>query len=386
VTLSAHATSPLKAQLQALPGRIEATHFPESGIYAIFTAQERHDGIPVDSPITTLNDDEALTKLEQYMRRSAPDFVETEPSSVMKQTLQQALHLMQERPAEDLLCRILELWICTRIIAGPDRFYVYHSPEQLASLSPTVVRPSSSKSNSVSSQRKLIADSSDAKDSHNAIVGQLLAATERCAASTSKFVMNELERRLLQRQQANPFDTFLVSVILLACVERMCWLFQTYEADTNTDLPTQPKGERRKPSLPHLSEILAQEMAADGRADSAINGPLTPPLSHRTPPAHWPLEQPPAFFAQQGERFSDIVHMLLRMRNIPPKTIVGSSGFLVAVDGDAKGVGAANDAARQWFEAIKLRPGMLAERRDAEFERSDWACWELKFVSKILGA
>jgi len=337
-------------------------------------------------PITTLNDDESLTKLEQYIRRLAPDFVDSEPSSFMKQTLQTALHLIKERPAEDLLCRILELWICTRIIAGPDRFHVYYNLEQLSSFSPTVVQPSDKEPNKVGSQRKPIVDGSDAQDSYKAITGQLLAATERCAASTSKFVMNELERRLLQRQQANPFDTFLVSVILLACVERMCWLFQTYEADTSTNSPTQPEGERRKPSLPHLSEILAQDMPPDNRADSAFHGLLTPPLSHTRSPAPWPLEEAPAFFGQQGERFSDIVHMLLRMRNIPPKTVIGPSGFLVAADGDAKGVGATNDTARQWFEAIKLRPAMLAERRDAEFEKSDWTCWELKFVSKILGA
>lgn len=41
--------------------------------------------------------------------------------------------------------------------------------------------------------------------------------------------MNELERRLLQRHHNGWFETFLVSVILLNCVERACWLFTSWE-------------------------------------------------------------------------------------------------------------------------------------------------------------
>ena len=45
---------------------------------------------------------------------------------------------------------------------------------------------------------------------------QLMGATEKRAACLARVVMNDLERRLLQRQQANPFETFLIAVILLA--------------------------------------------------------------------------------------------------------------------------------------------------------------------------
>lgn len=41
--------------------------------------------------------------------------------------------------------------------------------------------------------------------------------------------MNDLERRLLQRQQSGYFETFLVALILLNCVERTCWLFRTWD-------------------------------------------------------------------------------------------------------------------------------------------------------------
>lgn len=44
--------------------------------------------------------------------------------------------------------------------------------------------------------------------------------------------MNDLERRLLQRQQSGRFETFLVALILLSCVERTCWLFQTWDNES----------------------------------------------------------------------------------------------------------------------------------------------------------
>jgi len=41
--------------------------------------------------------------------------------------------------------------------------------------------------------------------------------------------MNDLERRLLQRQHSGWFETFLVAMVLLNCVERASWLFWTWE-------------------------------------------------------------------------------------------------------------------------------------------------------------
>lgn len=66
-------------------------------------------------------------------------------------------------------------------------------------------------------------------DSYNLICSQLRAAVEKRASLLSKNVMNELERRLLQRHHSGWFETFLVSVILLNCVERACWLFTSWE-------------------------------------------------------------------------------------------------------------------------------------------------------------
>lgn len=66
-------------------------------------------------------------------------------------------------------------------------------------------------------------------ESYGLLSSQLRAATEKRASQLSKSVMNDLERRLLQRQQSGWFETFLVSIILLNCVERTCWLFRSWE-------------------------------------------------------------------------------------------------------------------------------------------------------------
>lgn len=78
--------------------------------------------------------------------------------------------------------------------------------------------------------RKSINDAIDS-ESYALMCGQLRAATEKRAAQLSKLVMNDLERRLLQRQQSCWFETFLVAIILLNCVERTTWLFRTWDND-----------------------------------------------------------------------------------------------------------------------------------------------------------
>ena len=64
---------------------------------------------------------------------------------------------------------------------------------------------------------------------YNLICSQLRAAAEKRGAQLSKNVMNDLERRLLRRWQDSWFETFLVAIILLNCVERMCWLYRTWD-------------------------------------------------------------------------------------------------------------------------------------------------------------
>lgn len=61
------------------------------------------------------------------------------------------------------------------------------------------------------------------------LCGQMRAAAEKLCSQLSKTVMNDLEKRLLQRQQTGWFETFLAAIILLNCVERACWYFRSWD-------------------------------------------------------------------------------------------------------------------------------------------------------------
>ena len=135
------------------------------------------------------------------------------------------------------------------------------------------------------------------------IKAQLLDATERYSATQSKAVMAELERRLLARQQTASFITFLVSVILLNCVERMSLLYRSF--DTNT--PTQQ----------------------DDNTDALD---LTEQPSGI--PTDWPLDSAPSVFWSQGQSFANLLQLLLRLRGLPPRTYIKVDGSLVVISND----------------------------------------------------
>ena len=118
--------------------------------------------------------------------------------------------------------------------------------------------------------------------------------------------------------------------------------------------------------------------------------------SHRL---QWPLDCRPEHYYQQGERFSDMLLMLLKMRNIPPKTQTGpDDGLLHPMD-------RSHEAASRWFDLLHLTSELLpvhpfwcdkaivntqfsdnqlGERRSANFDPMDSRSLELKFCSKLL--
>ncbi|KAI7642578.1 hypothetical protein KC319_g12976 [Hortaea werneckii] len=113
---------------------------------------------------------------------------------------------------------------------------------------------------------------------------QLLAALEGRCEKLGKSVINEIERRLLQRAQVSRFSTFISSVLLLSAVERTSSLYQNFA----TELEDQ-----------------------------------------NSSPTSWPLETPPSRLWIQGPHFADLLIMLLRMRALPPQTKEALDGKLI---------------------------------------------------------
>lgn len=123
-----------------------------------------------------------------------------------------------------MLNAALELWITTSILVDPLLNWItYLNP----TLPPTILQPLTTNTNE---SRIPINNSSDV-ESYSLISAQLRSAAEKRAARVSKTMLSKYEQRLLQRQRAGGFRTFLATLILLNCVERMSWLFRSWNCD-----------------------------------------------------------------------------------------------------------------------------------------------------------
>ncbi|OJD38055.1 zn 2cys6 transcription factor protein [Diplodia corticola] len=440
--LAFHSISSAKANMhfEHVHGRIEARLFDiEPTMYTTFTTLKGLRGVngPIDPQLVasglsmeSMQDVEIIDpdvediggKLESYMKRIGPVIYEAETSPFMKPTLVMAHRLSVENKEgieskESLLSKVLELWVATRVLAEPDlKFQLFFNHTQPPFKDPVIMTPQDLES--VPQTSRFPIELATHSEAYRLIDAQILGAMEKRAANLSKFVMNDLERRLLQRQQANPFETFLVSMILLACVERMCWLFKRWEnpahvpARTYSVPPADLKTELER-SINAANAAATAAENAQNNVDHNVPMPDAPPPQEATPsmqstaqaatdaanalfsqphPNRWPLDKPPASYSQQGERFSDILHMLLKMRGVPPKTTTEPiTNVVVPIDNMTNNqttnatINPKSDAlAKEWFAEVKITPMYLAERRNAVFVGSDPREWECFYVSKIL--
>jgi len=109
------------------------------------------------------------------------------------------------------------------------------------STSPIVYsKPLSSEQSDGTDKDRILFSKHQNAESYYLMCSQLRAAVEKRAAQLSKSVMTDLERRLLLRQQSDWFDTFLVALILLNCVERTTWLFMSWGDDKQTSRVSRP--------------------------------------------------------------------------------------------------------------------------------------------------
>ncbi|KAK7536185.1 uncharacterized protein J3D65DRAFT_407012 [Phyllosticta citribraziliensis] len=446
--LAFHSISSTKAQFhfEHVHGRIEARLDLDPSMYATFTTLKgmRPAGAPIDPAIygsglqaermqymEIIDPDveDVGGKLELFLKRMGPAVYESEVSPFMKPTLVMAHRQSVENKEgfehkEGLLTKVLELWVATRILSEPSlKFQLFFNHMQPPFQDPVIMSPQELESIPPSSRFPI--EPSTHPESYKLVDAQILGALEKRAAQLSKHVMNDLERRLLQRQQANPFETFLVSMILLACVERMCWLFKRWEnpspairqysvppppgSDLKTELErsiamhnaaaaANPEAAGPEPQAPPQAQdsqpnqdpsLQHQHHGLDVNGDRSEDIVLTSPRPNR-----WPLDKPPASYSQQGERFSDILHMLLKMRGVPPKTTTEPiTNVVVPIDNMTNNVTSnatinprSEELAKEWFAAVRITPMWLAERRNASgvWGGEDPREWEGLFVSKVL--
>ncbi|EEP78566.1 predicted protein [Uncinocarpus reesii 1704] len=239
-----HAINDIKsqAQFELSTGRIEASHFEANPSYfvtfgTLSTQKQTLPNLDSQLPITVHDaelglhhqdihildgeTEELSEKLDDYMKRMSNRFYENEKCVFVKETLLLAADLAKTNQ-DELLTGVLDLWVATSILVGP------LLPWKLF-LNPTLPPASLHSLTSSSNGWRISIGEGGEFESYALICGQLKAAVEKRAAKTSKAVLNRIEQRLLQKQRDGNFQTFLASVILLNCVERMSWLFYSWE-------------------------------------------------------------------------------------------------------------------------------------------------------------
>jgi len=355
-------------QLQRPDGRIEATLFPDDKVYVSFKPMSavRQDGglsqLVDDGSQTDLQNtlfmidfeaDDMTTKLERYLVDETDKFIDHEPLHFLKSTLKTATRLISEQ-GDILLAKAINLWTATNVLAtsAESRWNIHLNTEKKAVYEPETTEPGP---HSIGSDRT----------DYNLIRSQLLDATERYCATQGKAVVAELERRLLARQQTAAFITFLVSVILLNCIERMSLLYKSF------DVPP-PQEE------------------TDTKLDNVKPTSYTPP--------DWPLDGPPSAFWPQGASFADLLHLLLRLRGLPPRTYVREDGSVAVItDSKINPMEIPTDGSHpdhvdvqqvymaQWLQGTGAIAQELRAARDVGNDiEASLGAWDLRFIAGLL--
>ncbi|KAI7330121.1 hypothetical protein KC315_g5835 [Hortaea werneckii] len=288
-------------------------NLPNTTSHAVFGLQSStagSDGHPSDS-VWLVDERDFLAKLDSYLDRITSNWVEGETSTFYKATLLTVLDLAQEEEAskanashlasatssatnaatnsspaarscynlqDSLLKNVLELWFATTLLSRAENVMVetrYNADRSPLNEPESLDWTGSDKSTNIEALSPASA---------KLVQRQLLAALEARCEKLGKSVINEIERRLLQRAQVSRFSTFLSSVLLLSAVERTSSLYENF----------------------------ATELEAQNNS-----------------PTSWPLEAPPSRLWIQGPHFADLLIMLLRMRALPPQTKEGLNGKLV---------------------------------------------------------
>ncbi|TQS34319.1 hypothetical protein Golomagni_05302 [Golovinomyces magnicellulatus] len=324
--LAYHEINNMKSHCTFQPStqQIELSHYPETSIYATFNSLEGHDVSSDGNIDPCLNEstgsnflrildydnDDLASKLEIYSKRISNIFYEREPSPFMRTTLNFAKDLATAKK-DCLLSRALELWSTVHILVDHEMSW-----KIIEGIDPRI-----------NAGQDFTIDQSCNTNVHRLICSQLSAVAESKASSLCKIVLNELERKLLQRSAAESFETFLVVLITFNCIEKTTWLFKSWE--------------------------------------------------HESFKYRWPLDKTPRSIYSQGDKLADMLLMLLRMRNVPPKTYTRPEDGVLASD--------ANPVAQEYYKKLNLTyVHVLSKQAGHVFDSANSRCYELRYCSRLL--
>ncbi|KAL8929935.1 MAG: hypothetical protein Q9208_001079 [Pyrenodesmia sp. 3 TL-2023] len=257
------------------------------------------------------------TKLLCHMRSGVAQSDYEEPYPFTGPTLRLVLRILNGEN-DKLLAQTFDLWALTQVmVSAPKDWQLVPNPSDAESTDhqpPKGTGPAG-------------LPESEARCSLQMITAQLQAAAHQKASMISRNVMIELERRLERKERCRGFETFLVGILLLSAVDRMCWALKT--------------------------------------ASLTLQG------------GDWPLEKPVEHYLNQATSFTDFLSKLYRMR-----------GILLHVrpypdDGILHANSTIAPAAEQWLSELRLTKDVLEARQAATFDPTDYRCFDFRFCSKM---
>jgi hypothetical protein len=274
-TLMSQAVGAEKEQVQFrfTSVQIEASHHPDANIFASFPVFEglAPEAGQIDpsldrnpsQEVVYLIDTEHIDigpKVDAYTKQMRDVFFQREPSNFIRTTLGYAVNVLTELKKDKefrFLSDALDLWCMVHILVDHEVKWVLTkktSPDSPPDTTPVNDR------------------------SWRLINAQLSATVEKKAALLTKSVLQAMEVRLQSPTARKSFELFLVGILILNCLEKTTWFFNSYEK---------------------------------------------PPLEN-----DWPLEREPILLANQGESVTNMLNMLLRIKGVGPTMGTTNEGLL----------------------------------------------------------
>ena len=327
-----------------LPGRLEVSYFANAGLYVTFpcsrmvapskysslTGAISANGNRSSIIINTENEGVGVgstfdAKIAQYGARLLAMHMNDATAHVMFGHISKCMYhtLRIGLTMNDcvLVARAIDLFMCvTFLVKGDNELLAIHEPRLPPTNAPVDLGHSALQHG----------------EGVHYIYIQLRRKLERACDLHFKAIMAELEKSLIQRKQADNFETFVGTVILLRCLEMVAYMYKGYD---------------------HLVDP-----SVTSRKDTLYGA------------ESWPLDNPPSHYWEQGERFSDLLVSMLRLRRVLPVMRVRDG--IIKTDSPEKN-------AREWFDAMSLRADVLQFARDKPYDSIDGNSWELRWMGKL---
>ncbi len=333
--LCLHKIEAIKSEMRFVsgPGKLLVRYFEDAEPIVLSILEGDTDNAAIDPSLlglssvqvpvkTIILDDEANdlpTILEEYVQKGAAHFFKEEASPIIR-SVAMLVHKYSRESGDGLARNVVDLWMLTTMLAERTTCWKISAFQNLPQGSSAYCHGQAAVG--------LPIDVHTDQQSHTLICSQLQDGLERLASKLITHAMNKFEKCMFRPASLNQFQTFLVAILLINCVERHSWIFHTW-----TD---------------------------ESRA------------------ARWPFEESPAALVSQADQVTKLIAFMIKVRNLTSTTTEDTaSGILKAEQpNDEKYAGL--------FEEVGVTVDFLTQRQDAVFNPDDYRSLDLKYSAVLL--